>query len=170
MQIKSNKFLKWLFFIALCLILFLIVNIDSCAQPNSKTKHWQDMEKEVSTWGDALGLGIDPGIKKMVVVLNLLNFKTQQSCEGHSNWGRPYPWVRINVMTPELNDLLNEHTKILNFITEQERKIQAKHPELTSGEAMRKELPQNQAICFQNCYLWLEQYWQWLDKNIRSLL
>lgn len=162
MQIKSKKFLRWLLFFTLCLIAFLVAikfsllklpskrphtnfhklslsTADSSAQSNSKTKRWQNMEKEVASWRDALGLKIDPEIKKMVVVLNLLNFKTTQSCEGHIDWGRPYPWVRITTKSPELSDLFNKRKKILDFIREQETKTQKKHPRLSLGEALRKE-------------------------------
>lgn len=165
MPIKFNKFLRWPYFLALCLIALLIAikvswlkhpikplytntskqrisNIGSNAQSDSKKHRWQNMEKEVASWGDALGKGIDPGIKKMIVALNLLNFKTEQSCEGHIDWGRPYPWVSISTKTSELNELTNKRKKIFSLIREQQTKIQKKHPDLSLGEALRKELPQ----------------------------
>lgn len=42
---------------------------------------------------DQLGKGIDPGIFESVVVLNVLHFTTQQSCEGHIGRGKPAPWI-----------------------------------------------------------------------------
>lgn len=42
---------------------------------------------------DQLGKEIDPGIFESVVVLNALQFSTQQSCEGHVGRGKPAPWI-----------------------------------------------------------------------------
>lgn len=45
---------------------------------------------------DALGCGIDNGIRIMVVLLNYNNIITRASCWGHTNWGLPYPWIDVN--------------------------------------------------------------------------
>jgi hypothetical protein len=45
---------------------------------------------------DKLGKKIDGGIFETVVTLNLLGILTTQSCEGHINWGLPYPWISVD--------------------------------------------------------------------------
>src|ERR1700685_3524831 len=97
-----NRMLKCLCVFSMCVtITFVEIQSFSIRLPiivsrlfykdyDAKLQRWQEMEKEVDSWTDALGLGIDGGIKKTVIVLNLLGFKTQQSCEGHFEWGRPY--------------------------------------------------------------------------------
>lgn len=121
----------------------LTSNAHSPSQPTSTKKHrWEKMEKEVETWTDALGLGIDPGIKKTVIILNLLGFKTQQSCEGHIDWGRPYPWVSITTEDKQIETLRNEGMKIWNDIKEKEQDIQKKYPHLSSREAPFEEKAQ----------------------------
>jgi len=143
MHIKTRRFSIFLLLLFLVSVLFfgrkiIWKSVDS-KHSSTKIERWQKMEKEVAHWGDALGKGIDPGIKKIVTVLNLLNFKTEQSCEGHINWGRPYPWVRIATSDSELDASRNEWRKMSKSINEQERKIQEKYPELALGEALRKE-------------------------------
>lgn len=147
MKCTFNKSLKWFIPAAFCLVVVVIalkylefpqqiktVTIASSA----RQERWDAIEKEVATWGDALGLGIDPAIKKMVIVLNLLGFKTTQSCEGHIGWGRPYPWVSITTSTPELEILNNDALNLQKLINDKEAEIQKKYPELPFGEAMCK--------------------------------
>lgn len=50
---------------------------------------------ELKGVSDALGHEIENGIKETVATLQLLGFPTTGSCEGHSDWGLPYPWVDI---------------------------------------------------------------------------
>ena len=56
---------------------------------------WQEGCAAVEKFTDKLGTPIDPGIFETVVVLNLLGFRTFQSCEGHLDHGSPYPWVTM---------------------------------------------------------------------------
>ncbi len=58
-------------------------------------QRYQQMRIRVSQFRDKLGCEVDPGIFETVVLLNLLGFTTQQSCEGHLDHGAPYPWVTI---------------------------------------------------------------------------
>jgi len=44
---------------------------------------------------DGLGKHIDKGIKETVIYIDALGFKTSMSCEGHKDWGLPWPWVDI---------------------------------------------------------------------------
>ncbi len=149
MNFKSGLFLKGLVIGALCLIIFLFairqagiklpfISRDTQAMA-AKKKAWEDMEKKVASWGDALGMGIDPKIKKAVIVLNLLGFETQQSCQGHMDWGLPYPWVSFNTITPEIQKLDSELQEVRRLIAQKEGELQKKYPTLSLGEAMRKE-------------------------------
>lgn len=155
MQIKTNKILKILVIVTLSLItLSLFVRYRekiAITKPNnqdtgldrissqSKKQRWEEMEKEVDTWTDALGKGIDPGIKKTVIVLNLLGFVTQQSCEGHIDWGRPYPWVSITSEDKEIETLRNEIIKIVDDIKKKDDDLKKKYPNLSIREALFKE-------------------------------
>jgi hypothetical protein len=56
-------------------------------------KKWQEVAQEVSRFADRLGRDLDPGIRDTVIALNILDVPTRQSCEGHLDHGRPYPWV-----------------------------------------------------------------------------
>jgi hypothetical protein len=63
-----------------------------------RQKRWKETERKVRRLADGLGLGIDPGIRQMVITLICLGFKTSASCEGHARYhGLPYPWVDIEV-------------------------------------------------------------------------
>lgn len=61
------------------------------------------IQEEVEHFHDALDMPVDPGIKPMVVALRYLGFNTTASCEGHLDWGFPYPWVEIDSGSPRLN-------------------------------------------------------------------
>lgn len=56
---------------------------------------WQEACATVERFTDRLGSTVDEGIFETVVVLNLLELHTFQSCEGHLDHGCPYPWVTI---------------------------------------------------------------------------
>ena len=51
--------------------------------------------KEVEEMKDKLGKRLDSKIKDLVIGLRMLGIETLQSCEGHLDWGNPYPWVMI---------------------------------------------------------------------------
>lgn len=146
MQITKNNVLK----IAIIAGLFLIAgslalkysktNLHN--QPSStKQQRWDAMAHEVDTWADGMGMPIDPGIKKAVLVLNLLNFKTDQSCEGHIDWGLPYPWIRFSIEDEKVEALNNELTLINNQMDEKESEVEKKYPHLSRIERWQKEDP-----------------------------
>ena len=66
---------------------------------------------------DKLGFPIDEGIFRSVVILNSLGYKTDGSCEGHSDRYNTYPWIDIiwnEEITPEYyNSSLNFFYKYL---------------------------------------------------------
>lgn len=45
---------------------------------------------------DAMGKGLDPGIVSSVAGMHLMGIRTQQSCQGHAEWGLPFPWIDIH--------------------------------------------------------------------------
>lgn len=60
---------------------------------------WKEKLKEIETWIDGEGRGLDPGIKETVVGFNLNGISTAQSCEGHADRAggqRSWPWVRVS--------------------------------------------------------------------------
>jgi hypothetical protein len=71
---------------------------------------------------DKLGKEIDTGILDTVVVLNMVGATTTASCEGHLDWGLPFPWV-IFEHDKALLYRINQHlsafykTRPLNFDT-----------------------------------------------------
>jgi hypothetical protein len=50
---------------------------------------------------DGMGKRIDIGIMGVVLYLNLHGVSTTASCEGHLDWGQPYPWVWVGVDSGE---------------------------------------------------------------------
>ena len=64
-------------------------------EPKNQHK-WNEKVRDLESIVDALGSHIEDGIKETVAGLQLLGFNTTGSCEGHNNWGSPYPWVQMN--------------------------------------------------------------------------
>ncbi len=61
----------------------------------TRTRKWREVIRHLRDVTDGNGMPIDPGILETCVILNLLDFRTEMSCEGHLDHGLPYPWVRI---------------------------------------------------------------------------
>lgn len=57
------------------------------------TATWEEGYEAVQQFTDKLGCFVDEGIMETVVALNLLDFRTSQSCQGHLDHGHPYPWI-----------------------------------------------------------------------------
>ena len=72
---------------------------------------WQEACAAVEQFTDSLGAEVDPGIFETVVLLNLLGFRTFQSCEGHLDHGTCYPWVTI--IDPERHRLLRNRDEAM---------------------------------------------------------
>ena len=66
--------------------------------------------------GDGLGLGIDQGIKKVVAALWYRGLETTGSCEGHLDWGLPFPWIELNTAFPKFN--LSQRLKVEYYLKE----------------------------------------------------
>lgn len=56
---------------------------------------WEEATKHFRRVVDKLGKPIDDGIFETVVALNMLGITTRASCEGHLEWGLPYPWIDV---------------------------------------------------------------------------
>ena len=73
------------------------------------------MQFEVEKWGDGLGYPVDSGIKKAVIVWNLLECPTDSSCEGHLMHGEPFAWLRFSMIN---SSFLKNEKRILNAVYE----------------------------------------------------
>ncbi len=148
---NTKAFLKKLFGGTLCLLALIvaiqsvrITRADKGSTPieayadTAKKERWYAMEKKVDSWTDGCGKLLDTGIKKMVIVLNLLGIKTEQSCEGHLNWGRAYPWVSFDTETSELKELKTTYKNLWKAVEEKKEEIAKKYPDLSEREALRK--------------------------------
>lgn len=65
-----------------------------------KRQKWIQAREAVDHLADALGHGIDKGIKETVVAFRVHGILTTASCEGHLHWGMCYPWVDVGVYAP----------------------------------------------------------------------
>ncbi|MCI0564993.1 MAG: hypothetical protein MN733_41530 [Nitrososphaera sp.] len=66
-----------------------------------KEAAWERKRHVVNHLADRLGHPVDEGIKETVVALLVYRFPTTASCEGHLDWGLPYPWVEVRTPEPK---------------------------------------------------------------------
>ncbi len=116
-------------------------NLQSHLRSSTKEKRelWLNMANEAELWVDGMGKGLDEGIKNTVIALNLLGFKTSQSCEGHIDWGLPYPWVDFQITSDQAKVF---DKKLLNIYQKIEAKmadLQKKYPELHMRDIIDKD-------------------------------
>jgi hypothetical protein len=76
-----------------------------------KVSAWEESRLTVEQITDGLGKGVDPGIKETVVALMVYGFPTTGSCEGHLEWGLPYPWVEIGEPEPADRQTNEQHKR-----------------------------------------------------------
>jgi len=62
---------------------------------SQKEIEWDNKQKEIESWGDKQGLGIDEKVKDTVVAFNVVGLPTGESCEGHLDHGYSAPWVGV---------------------------------------------------------------------------
>lgn len=69
----------------------------------SKQEIWDRIAIEVEQITDALGHGVDDGIKETIIAFKAYEFSTSGSCEGHveGEHGLPYPWIDIETEEPD---------------------------------------------------------------------
>lgn len=126
-------------------------------QREEKGNTLRHIRKEIDETGDALGKPIDEGIKETVVFLNALGIPTASSCEGHTDWGAPWPhigveapnepkerWENQNSIfqeTAEKYSISFEDVKRANSLDAWEEAINksAKNPETAAFKEWRKE-------------------------------
>ncbi len=63
--------------------------------PDKKELLHKKAAEEVENLTDKLGKKIDSEIKEAVIALKMNDIETNGSCEGHENWGYPFPWVDV---------------------------------------------------------------------------
>ena len=68
---------------------------------------------------------IDGGILETVIVLNILDITTSQSCEGHLDHGRPYPWVTL--ITPDAVKFSRQAAIVFTQAAQQKEQEQSSH-------------------------------------------
>jgi len=72
-------------------------------EKSDKQEKWNETLASVESIADRKGKPVDEGIKETVVAFLVNNIQTNNSCEGHLDWGRPYPFVDID-HTDELGE------------------------------------------------------------------
>lgn len=114
-------------------LIFAVLTIH--ADELTKLQRWDQLAEEVNLWVDGVGGTIDKGIKDTVIVLNLLGLTTRQSCEGHFDWGCPYPWVDFVINQPEAEILAMQFDQIfINDFFESLMELRSKYPGFTDEE------------------------------------
>ena len=71
---------------------------------------------------------IDAGILETVIVLNILGITTSQSCEGHLDHGRPYPWIMV--ITPEAVRFSRQSATIFTQAAQQKEQEKSSNEQL----------------------------------------
>jgi hypothetical protein len=140
-----------------------------------------EVEKNFLIRTDKLGMAIDEGIFRSVVILNSLGFVTRQSCEGHPDRFGTYPWIDITFNNPDedktvarelfFNTLFKD---LVDFYSN--RKI-IHHIKLTYWEFNEDELQiricnmvnpnvyQNREEVIEHCKLELNSFCEFLNKK-----
>jgi len=62
-------------------------------------KNPYEVRKKIERAIDGLGMPIDKGIFRAIVILNSLGFETTGSCEGHEDRYSTYPWIDLKFET-----------------------------------------------------------------------
>lgn len=95
----------------------------------TRQQQWEEMAQEVDTWGDGLGSGLDEKIKDPVIALNLIGIASEQSCEGHLDWGLPYPWIQFVTDLPEMEEARKAMDAIVAELLIEESNLLAQFPD-----------------------------------------
>jgi hypothetical protein len=93
----------------LCFRQLVIANPVTPSSQSQKETAWKAALLALEQLTDRTGKGLDAGIKESVAALMAHGFPTIQSCEGHLDWGLPYPWIEIRAPAP--NGWRNDHQK-----------------------------------------------------------
>ncbi|MDQ3065197.1 MAG: hypothetical protein M3Q36_02915 [bacterium] len=83
---------------------------------------------------------IDEKIKEAVIAIRMVGVQTEGSCEGHRDWGHPYPW--ISIYAPEQNEPswteanLAERTKVEPLIDEFNSQFSPEYPLILQNQGV----------------------------------
>jgi hypothetical protein len=66
---------------------------------------WQPKFDDLENITDAIGRGLDPGIKRTVLAVQLMGLETYFSCEGHFNRGLVAPVIRFRCRASQIRDI-----------------------------------------------------------------
>ena len=72
----------------------------SITDPSLAVQDWQAKYDDLENIADGLGHGLDSGIKRTVLAIQLMGLETSSSCEGHTNWAHAAPNVFFEVPAP----------------------------------------------------------------------
>lgn len=100
----------------------------------SNEQKWEKLAEEVDTWADGIGCPLDEGIKEVVIGLNILDITTCQSCEGHLDWGSPFPWVIFDKKTPEWQAIASEIKQTRKEYRRAVKQFKESHPHISRAE------------------------------------
>jgi hypothetical protein len=84
---------------------------------------WNKQRELINQLCDGRQKTIDEGIKETVTALNVLGLVTKGSCEGHDDWGLPFPWIDIECdlrrnATEKQQEYLAVRLKVIDLIEE----------------------------------------------------
>lgn len=97
---------------------------------STKDQVWFDVKYQMSRTIDRLGKRIDAGIMDCVAALNVNDIRTSASCEGHLDWGCPYPWIDVESDDPRIADLEQFVTILLSEGKRESEELAQLHLEL----------------------------------------
>lgn len=105
---------------------------------------FETVKKEVDLITDGLGMPVDEKIKKTVIALRMMRVNTSGSCEGHTKWGLPYPWVIVSLYLPEkdesgwVKDNIIERDKVEPLVNEFNTRYAPEFPLILERQGMFK--------------------------------
>ncbi len=67
------------------------------AERSEKQKRWHEVSVNVDNIRDKLGKRVDAGIKEVLVALQVNDFQTTMSCEGHDEKGTGGPYIDVGI-------------------------------------------------------------------------
>ena len=140
-----------------------------------KQELWDRTQQEVESIGDRLGMGIEENIKETVIALKVCGFGTTGSCEGHIDWGFPYPWIDVESLQAETNsiiggryDTLRNKFKDIEDVNNQNPSEKEEFEELQILQ--RKEVEDNEVVCQRLNQLLQEFYEQFPNNTVSKLV
>jgi len=136
--------MKALFKSLLYLSLFFracLVNANENQDP-AKHQKWIRTYGELAGHLDIFGYTYNTPLKETVVALKVLGFDTLELCSGHVD-GNPtrdpfffslshdYPWLTLDIITPEIHDYQNQESLIFDQLLQEERKLNQQYSDLS---------------------------------------